>query len=80
MTYKDLLKNRMARRWVVGLSLSGAGALVFFAIYGVSLLLIHYHPSFTPNMERRMAMFRALNHPLRQTGQQRPQQGEHWIF
>jgi hypothetical protein len=69
-----------ARATGVGLLLALVGALAFFGLYWLALLLINHHPAFIPNAERRAAMFRFLNQQRRARGNWRPQQGDHWIF
>jgi len=77
---KQWLEQKMARRLTLSLIAGAVGILALFAAYWGSLLLINYHPAFIPNSERRMAMYRFLNHQPRQGVPWLPRQGEHWIF
>ena len=77
---KGFLTQKTARGLLTSLIASGAGILVIFVVYWVTLLLINIHLAFIPNAERRAAMFRLLDRQRRQGGKWTPRQGEHWIF
>lgn len=66
------------KRWLFLLGATGAGSLLLFTLFWVSLL--GNDSALVQNDEKRMAMFKALTRNRRQGGRWLPRQGENWIF